>query len=174
MMLNSKQLMSSKNYSCKSLKRKRKSNKKYLKMKSKRKNRNLGSFKDGCLDLEVTHRMKNRKIKTRVIFKSVKGRKVVEEIKKQIKKIGMQIKKKNLRWFKRQHKNRCVKKNREKNKKQKWKCKKKFKLNKPSLKMKKQTNKLKGLIQLILKQMLIWKATQRLLCSLWIIQSHWL
>ena len=96
MMLNSKQLMSSKNYSCKSLKRRRKSNKKYLKMKSKRKNRNLGSFKDG-LDLEVTHRMKNRKIKTRVIFKSVKGRKVAEEIKKQIKKIGMQIKKKNLR-----------------------------------------------------------------------------
>ena len=73
-------------------------------MKSKMRNRHLGSFKDGLdlvvthgLDLVVTHRMQNlNMITTRVIFVQCLIE-VADEVKKQIKKIGMRIKKKNLR-----------------------------------------------------------------------------
>ena len=180
MMHNSKQLMSSRNYTCKSLKRKRKSKNKSLQMKSKARSRQLDSLKVQKVGLEmvVAHIRKNlNMVKAWVIRETVKGIGVAEEVNKQIKKIWMRIKKKNKRILKRQCKNRFVLNRSEKNKKntkKKRKNKKRWKWNKPRWKIKEPINKLNGIMQLIQKGMLIWKASQTVLSSLWITQSLWL
>ena len=169
MMHNSKQLMSSRNYTCKSLKRKSKSKNKSLQMKSKARSGQLDSLKVRKVGLEmvVAHIRKNlNMVKAWVIRKAVKGIGVAEEVNKQIKKIWMRMKKKNKRILKRQCKNRFVLNRREKNRQKKRNNLKRWKWKKPRWKFKEPSNKLNGIIQLIQKGMLIWKATQTVLSSL--------